>query len=207
MKCDSIIFDVDGTLWNSCDGVAKCWELAIKENFGGFRSFTADDVMSIMGKLPREICDMLLPEYGDMGLSVFECMASYEMRYLPIFGGIIYDGLEDTLRALCKKYPLYIVSNCPAGYIECFLEYSGLADCFSDHLCYGDTGLDKAGNIKRIIDLHSLLLPLYVGDTLSDEQSARKSGCGFIHAAYGFGSAECPDGVICSPSRLLDLLD
>ena len=39
-----------------------------------------------------------------------------------------------------------------------------------------------------------------------DEKSARAAGCAFVHAAYGFGSVEKPDGVICSPMELVGLL-
>ena len=100
------------------------------------------------------------------------------------------------LAALSETRPLFIVSNCLDGYIECFLESSGLAARFRDWACEGSTGLKKAGNIALICRRHGLRRPVYVGDTRMDEQSAREAGCLFIHAAYGFGESEAPDAVI-----------
>ena len=49
---------------------------------------------------------------------------------------------------------------------------------------------------------HGLRSPVYVGDTVMDERSAREAGCTFIHAAYGFGGSESPDAVIAAPAAL-----
>ena len=45
-----------------------------------------------------------------------------------------------------------------------------------------------------------------MGDTRSDESSARKAGCAFVHAAYGFGSCEAADAVIHGLGELPGLL-
>jgi phosphoglycolate phosphatase len=37
---------------------------------------------------------------------------------------------------------------------------------------------------------------IYVGDTQKDLDSARGAGIPFIHAAYGFGKTDGPDGSI-----------
>ena len=106
------------------------------------------------------------------------------------------------LETLSARLPLFIVSNCLDGYIECFLESSGLAARFRDWACEGSTGLKKAGNIALIAKRHGLRSPVYVGDTMMDERSAREAGCPFIHAAYGFGGSESPDAVIAAPAAL-----
>lgn len=58
-------------------------------------------------------------------------------------GGLLYPHIEAGLRRLLVRYPLFIVSNCQAGYIEAFLEWSGLAECFRDFGCSGNTRLSK----------------------------------------------------------------
>ena len=114
----------------------------------------------------------------------------------------MYPGVPEMLAALSERLPLFIVSNCLDGYIECFLTSSGLASRFRDWACEGSTGLKKAGNIRRIAEKHGLLCPVYVGDTIMDERSAREAGCRFVHAAYGFGKSEAPDAVIHTPAAL-----
>ena len=73
---------------------------------------------------------------------------------------------------------------------------------FCDFACEGSTGLKKAGNIRLIASRNGLKAPVYIGDTVMDEHSAREAGCPFVHAAYGFGTAESPDAVIASPAAL-----
>ncbi len=58
--------------------------------------------------------------------------------------------LKKALQIMYKKYPLYIVSNSESGYIEVFLQTSGLEKYFKGHLCNGDTGLDKGSNIRKL---------------------------------------------------------
>ena len=84
---------------------------------------------------------------------------------------------------------------------------SGLGPLFRDHVCEGDTGLKKAGNIALLARRHGLRCPIYVGDTASDERSAREVGCAFVFASYGFGEAERPDAVIASFSELPAAID
>ena len=88
-----------------------------------------------------------------------------------------------------ETYPLYIVSNCAAGYPEAFMEATGTENCFSGHLCPDDTGLGKAENIRLIMQRQNLEKAYYIGDLDLDRQAAEAAGADFIHAAYGFGKA------------------
>ena len=48
---------------------------------------------------------------------------------------------------------------------------------------------------------------VYVGDTSKDEEAARMAGIPFVHAAYGFGKTEKPEGVIRAISALPELME
>ena len=52
---DGIIFDVDGTLWDSTEAVARSWNQAIEENTDFSLSLTADRLKSLFGKTMDEI--------------------------------------------------------------------------------------------------------------------------------------------------------
>ena len=52
---DGIIFDVDGTLWDSTEAVARSWNQAIEENTDFSLSLTADWLKSLFGKTMDEI--------------------------------------------------------------------------------------------------------------------------------------------------------
>lgn len=117
------------------------------------------------------------------------------------------EDLEETLKTLSEKYPLYIVSNCQKGYIEVFLQSSGLGKYFRGHLCFGDTGLEKHDTILKLMDTYHLKDTVYVGDTMGDFLSCQKAGVPFVFASYGFGNVPEPDYWISKPSDLIRLFD
>ena len=58
---DGIIFDVDGTLWNSTDAVAKAWTKAIQENSDLDLIVDAPLLNRIFGKTIEEISHIVCP--------------------------------------------------------------------------------------------------------------------------------------------------
>ncbi|MBQ3967870.1 MAG: HAD family hydrolase, partial [Lachnospiraceae bacterium] len=98
-----------------------------------------------------------------------------------------------------------VVSNCQAGYIELMFEKTGLGKYFDMHYCPDDTGLLKAGNIKKVVRELGLKAPVYVGDTSMDEKACREAGVPFVFAAYGFGNAEDPAAIIERPEDMIGL--
>jgi len=108
-------------------------------------------------------------------------------RALAESGGILYAGVSEHVPWLREQLPLMIVSNCQAGYIEVFLETSGLARHFVDFECWGNTGRSKGENLGSVIARNGLRRPWFIGDTEGDWRAARENRVFFVHAAYGFG--------------------
>ena len=202
MRFDGVIFDLDGTLWDSCESVAASWNRSLEARFGSAGRFSREDIQGIMGLTGAEIAARLFSSFGSRAAQVEE-----EAERLSVLGGKIYPGIEAMLKELYPKAGLYIVSNCQRGYIESFLAFSGLGGYFSAWACEGETGLSKAENIRLLAARKGLRRPVYVGDTATDEKSAREAGCAFVHAGYGFGSAQAPDAVLLSPAELPVLLE
>lgn len=200
---DSIIFDLDGTLWDSRINVTESWCRVLRRDYPQLKEPTPEEFGRQMGKVLDDIGRDLFPELseGESKRLVRVC-CDYENLYLAENGGILFDGLEETLARLSEKYRLFIVSNCQSGYIEAFYASSGLEKYFSGKLCCGDTGMLKADNIRLIIERFGLKSPVYVGDTALDEASAREAGVPFIWAAYGFGKAEKYDARLDSITEL-----
>lgn len=207
MGFDSVIFDLDGTLWDSCRRVAESWHITLTERFGQTETPSAADVLSIMGMTGVQIADRFFRGIGPDPLEVFQTCARDASAYLQTHGGDLYPGVKEMLRSLCAaQLPLFIVSNCQGGYIESFLSVTGLASYFKDFECEGRTGRSKTENIRLIVERNGLRAPVYVGDTAMDERSAAAAGLPFIHAAYGFGAAEHPIAVITAPQDLPNVL-
>lgn len=186
---DALIFDLDGTLWDSTETVAAAWTAVVRRMGQPRRTITPREIAGVMGKAHRELCQALLPGMPapEQEALALACYAEEE-RALHARGGRLYPGVAAGMPALARHYPLFIVSNCQQGYIETFLAWSGLAPRVRDYECHGNTGADKAENLRRVVQRNALRAPLYVGDTEGDARAAAAAGLPFVHAAYGFGT-------------------
>lgn len=114
-------------------------------------TLTSQRLMSLFGQLLPDIARQLFPDLSEAEqLRIIDGCCQAEHEALLKKCAPLYEGLEHTLQELGKKYPLFIVSNCQAGYIEVFLKATGFGHYFKGHLCPGDTGLAKAANIRKI---------------------------------------------------------
>ena len=191
---DGLLFDLDGTLWDSVDAICASWNRTLAElapEYAG--TVIREKLLPCMGMLLPDILDRLAPDLGrKRAVPLLEKLLEEENRHLAAHGGTLYPRVPETLAELAGKYPLFIVSNCQAGYIEAFFQAHGLGRFFTDYENPGRTGLDKAGNIALVAERNGLKRPLYIGDTQGDYNSAAKAGVPFLHAAYGFGTVDAP---------------
>ncbi len=186
-----IIFDMDGTLWDSSSSVAGCWTDVLKNQYNGVRIVTEEDLQSVMGLTMDKLATALFPDVEEsLRMQMLEDCCNAENAYLEQHGAVLYDGLEDVLKQLQKDYHLYIVSNCQSGYIEAFLTYYGFGHYFEDIECYGNNQLKKGDNIRNVVERNHLEQAVYVGDIQGDYDASCEAGVAFIHAAYGFGTIE-----------------
>ena len=188
---DSIIFDLDGTLWDSTEEVCKVWQDVLSKHKEIELSVTKDLFRSLMGLSFEEIANRLFPNLSEeerMNL-LNECSLK-ECDYLSENGAKLFDDIEDTLKLLSKKYKLFIVSNCQPGYIEAFLDYYNLNKYFEDHECPKSAEIVKSDNIKLIKNRNNLKNPVYVGDTQGDANATKDAGLEFVFASYGFGNVD-----------------
>ena len=201
-----IIFDLDGTLWDSVDSVATSWNIGAKKILGVDLSISREVLGGFMGKT----MDQFLPIFGDVSKEKAQealdyCM-EYELEYLRQVPGILFPKVRETLAKLSKKYPLYIVSNCQVGYIETFLETMNMKEIFLDFEDYGRTGLPKGRNIQILMERVKLDEAIYVGDTQGDYEATILAQIPFVFAEYGFGQVDNANQRIQSFEQLLGIL-
>ena len=199
-----IIFDVDGTLWDSAKPVAESWTLMLERRYAELaRIITPDDMYRNMGKTMDAIGADLFPGLApDKRDEVMDACMRYENEYLADHPGVTYPNMKETLAALSREYGLYIVSNCQEGYIEALMAACGIASYISDTECIGATGRPKGDNIRLVMERNGLEKCLYVGDTAMDQEAAGKAGIPFVFASYGFGQASGAEAVIGSLAEL-----
>lgn len=184
-----LIFDMDGTLWDSSDQVAAAWTEKLRELGYGDIVITSEAMTRVMGLTMDKLADILFEKMPrEERMPALDACGEYENEYLRKHGAVLYPELEATLKRLKEKYPLYIVSNCQSGYIEAFLEHYGFGRYFEDIECYGNNLKNKGDNIALIAQRNGLEKAYYIGDIQGDYDSATQAGADFIHAAYGFGT-------------------
>ena len=190
---DSIIFDLDGTLWDSTKEVAEVINKVLEEKYPHVTDeVNATILQSLFGKPLYEIAEELFKSVDkEMSHKVIDDCCEYEIEYLAKHGATLYEGLEDVLKQLSDKYKLFIVSNCQEGYIQCFFEaYPHLEQYFLDYEYPGRSGKLKADNIRMVVERNNLKNPVYIGDTRGDANAAKEAELPFIYARYGFGDVE-----------------
>ena len=202
----AMIFDLDGTLWDSTQSAPFIWKRVLDKHHLDI-SITQEKVASLMGKTMEEIGNILFPSINEEKRNqIIDDFSEEEVNYLNEHGAILYEGIEETLEILSKKYDLYIVSNCQKGYVEAFLHAHHLEKYFKDIEMSGRTGKDKGHNILLLMERNHIQGAIYIGDTQGDQEASRFAGIPFIYASYGFGKAKNPDMIIHSIKELPKVL-
>ncbi len=187
MDRKAVIFDLDGTLWETINSVYNSLnEVAKKYNQD---SLSRELVCSNFGNDKKGAAKLLFPKLSEE--EAFKLLdEADELIILDLIknGGYIYPGLEETLFNLHEKYDLYIVSNSATKkYVETFLITSKLFKYFKDYVAASEICLSKGNAIIKLMDDYYIKDAIYVGDTQKDYEASSKAKIPFIQCLYGFG--------------------
>ncbi|WP_312300686.1 HAD family hydrolase [Chryseobacterium sp.] len=196
MKYKNLIFDLDGTLWDPRSTIIGIWNDVLYQHQLIERELKPKDMNPYMGLLAKDIIKDIVSGISDQKAEeVLSNIIEKEKQILRIRGGILYNGVEETLKKLSEDHRLFIVSNCQDGYIEAFLEYYQFNDLFADFESHGRTRKPKSDNIQLIMERNHLSPEdtVYIGDTQTDHDASKSNTLSFIFCAYGFGHLNSDD--------------
>ncbi len=199
MTFESIIFDVDGTLWDSRALLADAYNAQLADEGLSRIHVTKEKLLPLFGKTMTAIADGLFDEIPvpERYALMDRCIIRMD-EHLEKFAGptIAYPDIRQTMELLSKKHRLFIVSNGQKGYPQIAAKKLQIDDLIDGYLSFGDTGTSKGKTIARLMELENIQNTVYVGDTQGDLEACQEAGIPFIWASFGFGTPSSWDAKI-----------
>ena len=187
-KYKALLFDLDGTLLDTSEGIISSVKYAIECT--GLESLSDDKIKSFIGP---PIQNTFRKFYNLNDEETSKISAIFRERYstVDLLKAKLYDSVLETLEILKNEgYVIGIATYKREDYAKKIVEYFGISQfCdviegsdFAGKLTKADiinTCIDKLGVSKNEI--------LMIGDTESDKIGAENAGVDFLPVTYGFG--------------------
>ena len=190
MTTKTILFDLDGTLTDSGEGIINCAALALRH----FNLPVPDrETMRAFVGPPLHASFI---RFGVPEDQAEEAIRIYRSRYIPIgkFENTPYPGIAELLQKLrAQGHKLYVATSKPEQMSIEILEHFDLAKYFT--LICG-ASLDQSRNSKDAVIAYLLAQAetdgeiIMVGDTAFDVLGAKAHGIPTIGVSWGYGKVE-----------------
>lgn len=194
-RFDKVLFDLDGTLTDSAEGIFNCLRYSIDRM--GREQPTDDLLMEFLGPPLDE-------SYKNrLGYTMEEAkiaLTYYRERYQPlgIYENKLYPGIKDLLHRLSQRKDIgvYVATAKPLPSAITVLEYFKIHQYFDDvsGAAFDDSIKGKtqviANLLQRIEDTVDRDRILMIGDRHHDIDGARKNGIRSLGVLYGYGNKD-----------------
>lgn len=208
---NSLLFDLDGTLTDSGEGIINCAQYAFRQM--GFPVPKREEMGVFVGPPLWQTFEAFgIPhERSDEAVEVFRS------RYIPIgkFENTPYPGIREMLEALGSQgWDLYVATSKPEVTAIEVLEHFDLAKYFT-LICGADMGHDRDSKSAVIAYLLEKTTAggrrIMVGDTKYDVLGAAEHGIPTIGVSWGYGDvsemrAAGAMAIVQTPQELIEIL-
>ena len=186
----TILFDLDGTLTDSGEGIINCAVMTLEHY--GCPIPDREELRSFVGPPLHET----FIKYGIPADQTDEAIRIYRSRYVPIgaYENTPYPGIRELLENLkTQGHTLYVATSKPEAMSVKILEHFGMAHYF-DRIC--GASLDSSRSNKEDVIAYLLELSgrdeniIMVGDTKFDVIGAKAHGIPTIGVTWGYGKEE-----------------
>lgn len=186
--CNSVIFDVDGTLLDGTEGIIKSVNHAI--SVMKLPKLTEEELISFVGPPVQNSAKnkfSLTDDEAQIFANIFRKKYAEDDVYLAK----VYNGIYDLLEFLKQKnYKLGVATYKREDYAINLMRYFKF-DAYFDSICGADnenklTKFDILVKCKNSLSLNNNKI-IMVGDSYHDAQAADELGIDFIGVTYGFG--------------------
>lgn len=211
MAKKSILFDLDGTLTDSGEGIINCAILALEHY--GLPIPSREEMRTFVGPPLTES----FIRHGVPADKAEEAVAIYRSRYIPIgkYENNPYPGIRELLETLHGLgYKLYVATSKPEGMSVDILKHFDL-DRYFTRIC--GASLDSSRNTKEAVIEYLMETTgerenmVMIGDTKFDVLGAKHHGIPCIGVSWGYGTVEDMENagaaaIVHTTRQLLELL-
>jgi phosphoglycolate phosphatase len=182
----NLIFDLDGTLIDSRQGIVESLLFATSKTLG--KSFNIDLLQ--IGPPIKAMIKQVFPGTSDK--IVEEIVEHYREHYDSIGWSIynVYPNVKDVLETLKEQNILFIATNKPKKPTKKILQHMGVAHLFKGIVCHGEKMCHNKTDMVRSLKEESDVLYKMIGDSNDDLYAAYDNSIDFIECTYGYGSIE-----------------
>ncbi len=206
-KYKLIIFDLDGTLTDSAEGIINSVQYALTK-----LGIVEEDRYKLRAFIGPPLAESFQKYYALSNYQAWQAVEYYR-EYFAIngmFENQVYDGITSLLNRLQKQGLLLAVATSKPGvYAKQILDHFNLLKFFS--LVVGSnldgTMTDKAQVISLVLDNFQHLAAdeiIMVGDRMHDVEGARANGIDVAAVTYGYASEE--EFLYYRPSYIVDTI-
>lgn len=213
-KFECILFDLDGTLFDTSDGIMECYRLGL-EHFG----ISVKDNSELRKVIGPSLYVSYHVFFGLEGKQVDEAVRIYREKYNSegIYNCHMYKGIDNVLKELkAKGFTICTATSKPQIMAEKILHFSGIADYF-DVICGAELDGSRSDKIELInaalkqCDFTDKNNVVMVGDRFYDIKGAVEAGVHSIGVTYGFGSRDeltesGAEYIVDSPEEIIDIV-
>lgn len=188
-----VLFDLDGTLTDSCDGILNSIEYALK-SYG----ITVEDRDSLRPFLGPPLAESVKKYYGFDDEKALDFVGKYREYFSVkgLFENQVYPGIEALLQELKDQgYILMVATSKPEPFTCRILDHFDLTKYFDfiGGATMDERRVHKGDVIRYVLEsnhLENLAEIMMVGDRRNDVQGAKENGIEVTGVLYGYGDLE-----------------
>ena len=203
-----VLFDLDGTLTQSEEGIWNCAKHAAKE-----MGFPEPDAATLRKFIGPPLIHSFRTYLGMTQEQAEEAQRIYRARYTTVgmYENRVYPGVRTMLVTLWKAgFRLGVVTGKPAYPTGKILEHFGLDRYLSKVVCASDARAEKEHLIRDALP-ENFGEAWMVGDRCFDMEGGVKAGVHTLGVTYGYGSEQelletGAERIARTPAEILDVL-